>query len=44
MKNKRISNFKYAAAPLALGLALISTPSFAQDAAAEEETGEAIVV
>ena len=40
----RISNLKYAAAPLALGLALISTPSFAQDAAAEEETAEAIVV
>ncbi len=33
MKNTRISNLKYAAAPLALGLALISTPSFAQDAA-----------
>ena len=44
MKNTRISNLKYAAAPLALGLALISTPSFAQDAAAEEETVEAIVV
>ena len=44
MKNTRISQFKYAAAPLALGLALISTPSFAQDAAAEEDAGEAIVV
>jgi outer membrane receptor for ferrienterochelin and colicin len=44
VKNTRISNLKYAAAPLALGLALISTPSFAQDAAAEEETVEAIVV
>ena len=44
MKNSRISNLKYAAAPLALGLALISTPSFAQDAAAEEETAEAIIV
>lgn len=44
MKNTRISNLKYAAAPLALGLALISTPSFAQDAAAEEETGTEIVV
>lgn len=44
VKNTRISNLKYAAAPLALGLALISTPSFAQDAAAEEETGEEIVV
>ena len=45
MKNTRISNLKYAAAPLALGLALISTPSFAQDAAAEEEeTATDIVV
>ena len=45
VKNTRISNLKYAAAPLALGLALISTPSFAQDAAAEEETaGNEIVV
>ncbi|MFN3452825.1 MAG: TonB-dependent receptor plug domain-containing protein, partial [Sphingorhabdus sp.] len=44
MKNTRISNLKYAAAPLALGLALISTPSFAQDAAAEEEPGSEIVV
>ncbi len=43
MKKTRISNLKYAAAPLALGLALISTPSFAQ-AADEEEVGEAIVV
>ncbi len=44
MKNTRISNLKYAAAPLALGLALISTPSFAQDAAPAEEAEEAIVV
>ena len=44
MKNTRISNLKYAAAPLALGLALISTPSFAQDAAAEEENGSEIIV
>ena len=44
VKNTRISNLKYAAAPLALGLALISTPSFAQDAVAEEETAEAIIV
>jgi iron complex outermembrane recepter protein len=43
VKKTRISNLKYAAAPLALGLALISTPSFAQ-AANEEEAGEAIVV
>jgi outer membrane receptor protein involved in Fe transport len=43
VKNTRSSNLKYAAAPLALGLALISTPSFAQDAA-EEETGSEIVV
>ncbi|MEP7349684.1 MAG: TonB-dependent receptor [Sphingorhabdus sp.] len=44
MKNTRISNLKYAAAPLALGLALISTPSFAQDAAEEAETDTEIVV
>ena len=44
MKKTRISNLKYAAAPLALGLALISTPSFAQDAAAEDEPGSEIVV
>ena len=43
MKKARISNLKYASAPLALGLALISTPSFAQ-AADEEDAGEAIVV
>jgi iron complex outermembrane recepter protein len=41
----RLSKFKYAAAPLALGLALISAPSFAQDADDEEEgSGESIVV
>ncbi len=44
MKNTRISNLKYAAAPLALGLALISTPSFAQEEAPAEEAAEAIVV
>lgn len=45
MKKARISNFKYTAAPIALGLALISTPSFAQDeAAADEDTSESIVV
>ena len=41
MKNTRMSNLKYAAAPLALGLALISTPSFAQEAAPAEEEAEA---
>ena len=44
MKNTRMSNLKYAAAPLALGVALISTPSFAQDAAPAAETAEAIIV
>jgi iron complex outermembrane recepter protein len=45
VKKARLTNFRYTAAPLALGLALISTPSFAQDeAAADEESGEAIVV
>ena len=44
MKTTRISNLKYAAAPLAIGLALLSTPSFAQDAADEEEPAGEIVV
>jgi outer membrane receptor protein involved in Fe transport len=44
VKKTRISNLKYAAAPLALGLALISTPSFAQDAAADEEVASEIIV
>ena len=46
MKIKHISNLKYTVAPLALGLALISTPSFAQDAATAdtEEEAKAIVV
>jgi iron complex outermembrane recepter protein len=39
-----MSNFKYTAAPLALGLALISTPSFAQEATEDDGVGEAIVV
>jgi iron complex outermembrane recepter protein len=45
VKKSHISNLKYAAAPLALGLALITTPAFAQDAAAEEEepAGEIVV-
>jgi iron complex outermembrane receptor protein len=44
VKSTRISNLKYAAAPLALGIALISTPSFAQEAAPAAEAAEAIVV
>lgn len=44
VKNTRISKFKYAAAPLALGIALISTASFAQDEAAEEVASDAIIV
>jgi iron complex outermembrane recepter protein len=42
----RLSKFKYAAAPLALGLALISAPSFAQDAddGAEDASDKPIVV
>ncbi len=46
MKTTRISKFKYAAAPLALGFAILSTPSFAQDAPAEEEatSDDAIIV
>jgi iron complex outermembrane receptor protein len=44
VKNTRISNLKYAAAPLALSLALISTPSFAQDAAPEDEAPASEIV
>lgn len=44
MKSTRISNLKYAAAPLALGVALISTPSFAQDEVPAAEAVESIVV
>lgn len=46
MKKARLSNFKYTAAPFALGLALISAPAFAQEADAEaaEESEEIIVV
>ena len=42
----RLSNFKNTVAPLALGLALISAPSFAQDAkdGAEETSDKPIVV
>lgn len=40
MKMTRLNKFKYAAAPLALGLALISSPSFAQDSDDGEEAGE----
>jgi iron complex outermembrane recepter protein len=47
VKKTRISNLKITVAPLALGLALLSTPSFAQEApqaADEEEAEQAIVV
>ena len=46
MKMTRLSNFKNTVAPLALGLALISAPSFAQDAedGAEEANDKPIVV
>ena len=44
MKSTRISNLKYAAAPLALGVALISAPSFAQETAPAAEAADAIVV
>lgn len=43
MKTSRIAQFKAGSAPLVLGLALIATPAFAQDAA-EEDAGEDIVV
>jgi iron complex outermembrane recepter protein len=47
VKMTRLSKFKYAAAPLALGLALISAPSFAQDSTdegADEGESKPIVV
>ena len=45
MKKARINTLKYAAAPMALSLALISTPVFAQAAEeVEADAGEAIVV
>ena len=44
MKNTRISNFKNATAPLALALALISTPSFAQDTAPDAAASDAEAV
>ncbi len=44
MKNSRTNNFKNAAAPLALALALISTPSFAQDAAPDATASDAEAV
>ncbi|MFM5925257.1 MAG: hypothetical protein ACKOPG_13830, partial [Novosphingobium sp.] len=37
MKKQTITTLKAGAAPLVLGLALISTPSFAQDTAAADE-------
>ncbi|MFM2410666.1 MAG: hypothetical protein RL481_1494, partial [Pseudomonadota bacterium] len=40
----RLSKFKYAAAPLALGLALISAPSFAQDADDGDEASDKPIV
>jgi iron complex outermembrane recepter protein len=44
VKNTRISNFKNAAAPLALALALMSTPSFAQDTAPDAAASDAEAV
>jgi outer membrane receptor protein involved in Fe transport len=44
VKTSRIAQFKAGSAPLVLGLALIATPAFAQDAAAEDESNQDIVV
>jgi iron complex outermembrane recepter protein len=44
VKTSRIAQFKAGSAPLVLGLALIATPAFAQDASTEEDSGEDIVV
>lgn len=44
MKTSRIAQFKAGSAPFVLGLALIATPAFAQDAADEgEDTGDIVV-
>lgn len=44
MKTTRTYKLRYAAAPLAIGLALLSTPSFAQEAADDEDSAGEIVV
>lgn len=44
MKTSRIAQFKAGSAPFVLGLALIATPAFAQDAADEGEDSGDIVV
>jgi iron complex outermembrane recepter protein len=44
VKTTRTTKLRYAAAPLAIGLALLSTPSFAEEAADDEDsTGEIVV-
>ncbi len=44
MKKNYITSLRFASAPLALSLALISTQSYAQTASTEEDSAEAIVV
>ena len=44
MKNTTLTVLKMGAAPLAIGLALMATPSFAQDAEAEEADANVIIV
>jgi iron complex outermembrane recepter protein len=44
VKTSRIAQFKAGTAPLVMGLALIATPAFAQDAAEGEDSGEDIIV
>ena len=44
VKTTRTYKLRYAAAPLAIGLALLSTPSFAQEAADDEDSAGEIVV
>jgi iron complex outermembrane recepter protein len=44
VKKLYLSNLRFAAAPLALSLALISTPSFAQDAEDAADAAEPIIV
>ncbi|PKP96220.1 MAG: TonB-dependent receptor, partial [Alphaproteobacteria bacterium HGW-Alphaproteobacteria-13] len=44
MNNSYFSKLKTGAAPIVLGVALISTPAFAQDAAADEGASEDIII
>jgi iron complex outermembrane recepter protein len=44
VKNTRLSKFKYSAAPIVLGIAMLSVPAYAQDAEETTEEAEAPIV